>query len=765
MPDLSSVTLCAVDCANPLLALRALDLCARQCRFAEVLFLSDSVDRYQLAGCRIELIPRIGSRAEYSRFILKELGRYCRTEHLLLVQWDGYIINPDAWRPEFLEYDYIGAPWGWYQDGHRVGNGGFSLRSRRLLEALLDEAIVDLDPEDEAIGRRYRTLLESKHGIRFAPEEMASEFSFETTYPKGRPFGFHGLFNMWMVIPPQDLADFVATLGSGSVSGPQFLRLGQNYLELGRRQEAAIVLKRRMEVTPADAEAQRLLALATQAVQQPSAGSGSRAPGRNEPCPCGSGKRYKQCCGSLGADRSPASPVQREPGNAEAGLLQAAMARHQAGRLDDAEALYRQTLQANPANAVAQQYLGVLAMQRGNPVQGEALIREALATRPDIPDFHNNLGLCLRLQNRLDEAVLAYRQAIALNPDYAVGHNNLGLDLQALGQVQEARKHFEQALALQPQFAEAHWNLGLACLALGDLARGWAEYEWRLRCQPFVNDGLVLAGVPAWQGQPLAGKTLLVRREQGAGDTLQFLRFVPELIRRGARVLVDVTPDLAELAGTVAPAVELVDRAAPLPPVDYYINLMSLPYRLGITLDNLPSTVPYLRPDAARVAAWQARLASFPGQRIGLVWAGNPKHKNDHNRSCPLAALQPLFGLPDVAWFSLQKGEHAKQLAGLPHGHITDLGAELNSFADTAAALQALDLLITVDTSVAHLAGALGRPAWVLLPYAPDWRWMLERDDSPWYPSLHLFRQRSAGDWVGVIERLRQRAGDLCVGS
>jgi Tfp pilus assembly protein PilF len=420
-----------------------------------------------------------------------------------------------------------------------------------------------------------------------------------------------------------------------------------------------------------------------------------------------------------------------------------------------AEAAYRKILGLNSGNAVAKQYLGVLAMQQGEPLKGELLIREAIAAMPGVPDFHNNLGLCLRLQDRLREAVLAYRQALALNPTYLPARNNLGLDLMAQAQVREAAAEFEQAIAAEPKFAEAHWNLGLALLTLGDLPRGWREYEWRLQCQPFADDGLNLAGVAPWQGQPLAGKTLLVRREQGAGDTAQFLRFIPALRRQGARVLLHVRPEMATLARSADPQVELVDPSATIL-ADWYVNLLSLPHWLGVTLETLPGPIPYLCADADKAARWHERLRGYPGRRIGLVWGGNPKHKNDRNRSCPLAVLKPLLDLPGISWFSLQKGEPARQLADIEPGKIIDLGPEFQDFSDTAAALESLDLLITVDTSVAHVAGALGRPAWVMIPKAPDWRWLLDREDSPWYPSLRLFRQEGVSGWHGVRDRIAE---------
>jgi tetratricopeptide (TPR) repeat protein len=714
MKDLPQVTLCAIDCVNPVLALRALDISLQQCRFGDAVFLSDSADRYQLPGCRMVSIPRIDSRADYSRFVIKELGEHFRTSHVLVVQWDGYVLNGNAWREEFLDYDYIGAPWRFHTDGHRIGNGGFSLRSRRLLDALSDPAVTELDPEDEAIGRRYRPLLEQCHGVRFPPESLARNFSFESLEPLGPPFGFHGLFNMWMLLPPGQLAEFVETLAPSSVAGIPMLRLAANYVELKRWQEAAVVLRRRLQVVPGDAEAQALLA------------------------------------------RIPDGAASGAPSVGEQDLLQAALGHHQQGRLAEAEAAYRKVLGLNPGNAVAKQYLGVLAMQQGDPGRGEAMIREAIAAMPGMPDFHNNLGLCLRQQDRLREAVLAYRQALALNPGYLPARNNLGLDLMAQAQLPEAAAEFEQAIAAEPKFAEAHWNLGLALLTLGELPRGWREYEWRLQCQPFGDDGLNLAGVAPWRGEPLVGKTLLVRREQGAGDTAQFLRFLPRLCDQGARVLLHVRPEMAVLARSVDPRVELVDPVALPAAPDYYANLLSLPRWLEVTLDALPGPMPYLHAESGRLEAWRERLAAYPGRRIGLVWGGNPKHKNDRNRSCPLAVFKPLLDLPGISWFSLQKGEPARQLAEIEPGKIIDLGPEFQDFADTAAALEALDLLITVDTSVAHVAGALGRPAWVMIPKAPDWRWLLDREDSPWYPSLRLFRQEGVSGWHGVRDRIAE---------
>ncbi len=419
MPDLPSVTLCAVDCLNPGLALRAIDICGLQCSFGDVVFLSDTASRSALEGCRMVDIPRIGSVAEYSRFVVKELGRYINTEFVLLVQWDGYIINPRSWRAEFLDYDYIGAPWGWYQDNHRVGNGGFSLRSRRLLDALQDEGIVDCEPEDEAIGRRYRPLLESKYGIRFAPEEIAEAFSYETISPKGDPFGFHGLFHMWSVLPQQELQGFAAALANSSVASRQYFQLCKNYVELGCMEEAALLLKRRLGVVPEDIEAGKLLA----SLSSPQAGVPpmQRLLGRNDPCPCGSGKKYDECCGAIPENQSADAPL---PSGQISFHLHNAMAHHHAGRMAEAEAGYRLVLEHKPKNATALQYFGVLSMQRGETLQARQLNRRALDLRSYMADFLINLGTGLRRKGRMKEAQACDSYVAAIRPDYIPAHNN-----------------------------------------------------------------------------------------------------------------------------------------------------------------------------------------------------------------------------------------------------------------------------------------------------------------------------------------------------
>jgi tetratricopeptide (TPR) repeat protein len=739
-------TLCLVDSQNHALAARAMWQTLAAMKFADALFFSDLGT--DTGGARHVAIAPLDGRAAYSRFIVKGMLDYIQTEHVLLIQWDGYVVNPAAWTDEFLKYDYIGAPWGFHADAYRVGNGGFSLRSRRLLEALQDPEIVDLDPEDEAICRRYRPMLEHRYGIRFAPEEVAARFSFETTYPQGVPFGFHALYNMWMFIAPEEFDAFLAMLSPQILASPQLLQLGRNYKDLGKTREAMAILNRRLQVSPQDQEAIALLRTMekprpiTQAVTS-----------RNAPCPCDSGKRYKECCGQL--------PDMNKPEQSVGGLLTAAMQHHQSGKLFEAGALYGQILRRDPGNVFALHYSGVLLMQQGKVSVAESLLRQSLALQAAIPDFHSNLGLCLRAQDRLDEAVACYRQALGINPEYVEALNNMGLDLQQMGQIQDALKCFEQAVSIRPDFAQAHWNLGLALLLQGEFERGWAEYEWRLNCPEFRMGSGIPNGVLPWKSEPIAGKSILLLREQGAGDNFQFVRYAKILADQGAKVVVEATPESADLMASAPGIANVVRPGEPPMGVDYYCPMLSLPHRSRNLTQSIPSELPYLTPPPQVMEKWSRQFQSIQGLKIGLVWAGSPTHANDHNRSCRLVDLAPLLGISGINWFSLQKGQAADQLQQLHSKSIMDLGLMLNDFSDTAAVISHLDLIIAVDTSVVHLSGALNKSCWVMLPYAPDFRWLLGREASAWYPSLSLFRQPKPGDWASVVSTISSALADM----
>ena len=749
-------TLCVVDTQTHALAARAMRLSLAAMDFTDALFISDSAE--DTGGARHVAIAPLAGRAAYSRFVMKDLLPHIETEHALLIQWDGYVVNPAAWSDDFLDHDYIGARWGFRKDAHCIGNGGFSLRSRRLLEALQDPAIDRFEPEDEMICRHYRPMLESRYGMRFSPPEVADRFSFETTYPQGRPLGFHGLFNMWLFLDDAEVADFVAMMPRSVLGSIQFLSLAKNFIDLKRFDAARIALEQRLRVFPADAKCTEMLG-----ALNGSAGKSTAAPAsRNAPCPCGSGKRYKHCCGQDGAAQD-ATAAQSE--NVPEALLRRAMAHHQAGRLADARKDYEAVL-ALGEDAVAEHYLGVLDMQEKRPHEGERRIRAALAKRDDVPDFFNNLGLCLRAQGRLEEAVAEYRKALDLHPAYAPAWSNLGLDLHKLGHLDEALDAFNRALALDANLTQARFSRALVLLTQGDFAQGWPEYESRMRCPEYAAGYRLppMAGTPRpWQGEALAGKSLLLIAEQGIGDTLQFIRYAKPLADTGARIGLYVRQ--AHVAGLLRNAhglSEVYAGDAVIPAYDYFCHVLSLPRLCGtLSLAAIPADVPYIEAPANRRDYWRKHLDAIPARlRVGLAWAGNPSNVDDRNRSCSLAALVGLFELPDVAWINLQLGAGREALNAM-QTPVLDWGDEQTDFAETAALMAELDLIITVDTSIAHAAGALGCPVWIMLQYIADFRWLLNRADSPWYPTARLFRQPRAGDWPAVAAAVQAALADF----
>jgi tetratricopeptide (TPR) repeat protein len=410
----------------------------------------------------------------------------------------------------------------------------------------------------------------------------------------------------------------------------------------------------------------------------------------------------------------------------------------------------------------------------------------ALALRPDAAPLHGNRGNILRGLGRRQEALASFDRALALNPGDAEAYNNRaivhlelnrpmealadcdraierradfafallnrGNALQCLNRFDEALESFDRALALAPDLAEAHWNKSLLLLALGDFGRGLPEFEWRWR-----RDGANPRNFtqPLWRGENLQGKTILLHAEQGFGDTIQFLRYVPMVVARGGKVILEIPDSLTPLVDRADGIIAMVRPGAPPPPFDLHCPLMSLPLAFGTTLASIPATMPYLHAPIGRAAHWKNVLAATDGKRVGLAWSGKPSHKNDHNRSIALAQLMPLLSLPRVDFVSLQRDYRDTDLAALAVApNLRRLDADLADFGDTAAVIDNLDLVITVDTAVAHLAGALGKPVWILVPAIQDWRWLLRRDDSPWYPTARLFRQPEIGNWDGAIAKL-----------
>jgi tetratricopeptide (TPR) repeat protein len=407
-------------------------------------------------------------------------------------------------------------------------------------------------------------------------------------------------------------------------------------------------------------------------------------------------------------------------------------------------------------------------LNRGNALtelgRAEEAIAEydrVLAIYPNHPGALFNRGNVLHALGRYAEAVAAFDRALALVPQHAEAWNNRGIALYALNRHAQALASYDRALAVRKDFADAHYNRSLSLLIAGDYARGFEAYEWRGRRTGMAPHRRELRK-PLWLGEyPIAGKTILLHAEQGLGDTIQFVRYVPLLVRAGAKVVVEAQPELAGLLSSVDGIVSVVSRGEKLPGFDVHCPLPSLPraFRTGLSV---PAEIPYLRASPERLEKWRCRIEAPGRPRIALAWAGNPAHVNDRHRTIAFARLDPLLATPGLQFIGVQRdlrlGE-AELLSG--DRRILHLGGELTDFADTAAVITLSDLVISVDTALAHLAGALGKPVWILLPFAPDWRWMLDREDSPWYPTARLFRQPAIGEWDGPIARVQRELAQL----
>jgi tetratricopeptide (TPR) repeat protein len=499
--------------------------------------------------------------------------------------------------------------------------------------------------------------------------------------------------------------------------------------------------------------------------------------------------------------------------------LERARAHHHAGRLSQAESIYRRILIYDPNNAEVINLLGTLAMQSGHSDAAVDLVKRAIALSPANPEYLNNLGIALLNGGHAKEAIDILQQAAAISPRIPYIYFNLGNALKAIGRLDDAIKCYEQTLALDPvnigalnnmgtalkncgridqaiasfrrlleidpnlhwahnnlgeslrrrndlegaeacwrraieingEYPTAHWNLGTLLLLQGKFQEGWEQYAWRSR---EGHLGFLSTELPApqWDGSLLEGKTILLQAEQGLGDTIQFVRFLPMVRQLDGKIVFACDPDLALLFRGQFEVEQWVTSRDDQPACDVQCLLLRLPMLLGTNLKNIPAPVPYLAAPPAAREKWKQRLAAHPGLKVGIAWAGKPAYSDDRNRSMNFFVLAPLLQLPDVALVSLQKGDASQQIAG--NSRIFDWTAELADFSQTAGLIANLDLVITVDTAVAHLAGAMGKPVWTLLPYAPDWRWMLDRTDTPWYPTMRLFRQQRMGDWSEPIEQV-----------
>jgi Tfp pilus assembly protein PilF len=434
----------------------------------------------------------------------------------------------------------------------------------------------------------------------------------------------------------------------------------------------------------------------------------------------------------------------------------------EAGMVDQAAECYRTSIILAPGSPGPYHNLGSLLRDQGRLDQGLASFRRALWIEPRHPDLHDGLATLEQYRERLDVAIPSYRRAIALQPERADFYNNFGNGLLQDGQVAPAELVYRRALALAPEHADACFNLSLVFLLTGRLRQGWPGYERRWQTRQLSHERRDFPQ-PLWQGQASPGRTLLLHGEQGFGDILQFCRYAPLARAKGVRIVLEVPAALRRLLDGPAGCDLVVTRGDPLPPFDFHCPLLSLPLMLGTqSLADIPASIPYIRPETALTALWAKRLgARSDGRpRVGLVWAGAPRSDSpaqaafDRRRSLPPAALARLLAIPGLCFFSLQKGIVAGP-------GLIDFMAEMTDFADTAALIANLDLVISVDTAVAHLAGAIGKTVWLLNRFDTDWRWLTERDDTPWYPTMRIFRQRLRGDWNGVIDDVAQALAAL----
>jgi Flp pilus assembly protein TadD len=479
--------------------------------------------------------------------------------------------------------------------------------------------------------------------------------------------------------------------------------------------------------------------------------------------------------------------------------LRQAAAQHARGEIAQAEAKYRELLTHAPGNAELLHLIGVAALQQNRKEEAVDLMQQAVQINPKIAEYHNNLGIALDALDRREESVASYREALKLKPVYPEAHNNLAGTLAMVGNLDEAIAEYQiaveqnpnyaeawdnlgstlrlarrndesmaahnKAIELKPDFAYAHFNRGTLYLATGEFQKGWEDLEWRWKCPTFGHPQRDF-GKPMWAGEDLHGKTILFHSEQGLGDVLQFVRYASILADRGARVIVEAQEELYSLLPDVPGVSVAFKRGEQLPEFDYHIPMMSVPRVVQTTLETIPADMPYILPPAMAHENWRtitrqdARAEGQKKLRVGLAWAGNPKNLIDRRRSIPLSMLAPLGAAPNVRFYSLQVGPAAAQTASSSFP-IIDHSAKLTDFVETAGLIANMDLVICVETAVAHLAGAMNQKTWLLMYEPPDWRWMFDREDSPWYPSIRIFRQKTPRNWEDPINEIAEKLREL----
>ena len=426
------------------------------------------------------------------------------------------------------------------------------------------------------------------------------------------------------------------------------------------------------------------------------------------------------------------------------------------GRFDEALACYAKAIELNPSFPEAHSNMGSALAAAGRPKEAVELLRKAATLREKFPEAYNNMGVAYMEMGRPDEAMACFLTSLQHNPDYAEANSNLAVNLVSAGQFDQAFGYYDRAIAALPHFVDAHWNRSLAYLVQGRFDVGWEAYRWRWKRphavrQPYPG--------PEWDGQEsLVGKTLVMHHEQGLGDNIQFIRYAHQVQALGGRAVIHVPAEILALCRTIGPQFTVVSRPEDTGEYHFQNTMLCLPRLLGTDLNSIPAPVGYLSADPAKTAQWQDRLRALTGFRVGIVWRGRPEHKNDRMRSLPALQFARMLDVPGLSVVSLQKDPRPEELVALRSvvPGLYDAAPHLQDFSDTAAAMAALDLVLTVDTSAAHVAGAIGVKVWTLIPFSPDWRWLLHRSDSPWYPTMRLWRQQRPGEWGTVIESVRQ---------
>jgi tetratricopeptide (TPR) repeat protein len=432
------------------------------------------------------------------------------------------------------------------------------------------------------------------------------------------------------------------------------------------------------------------------------------------------------------------------------------------GSLDEAMVSFQKALQLDPNLFEVHVSLGSILHAKGSLDEAVACYQKAIQLNPQFYGIYNDLGIVLQEKLQFDEAALCFRRALRLNPRFIQSYINLGNTLQAKGSLDEAIACFQKVLQLDPDSAYANYNLSLSLLLSGNFEQGWEKYEWR-RYIEGLSYLRVNFSQPFWDGNDMKGGTVLLLGEQGFGDIIQFIRYAPYVAQRNAKVVVTCHSELKSLVQNVDGIQRVIKYGEQLPEFDAYCPLLSLPFIFHTTIESIPVSIPYVRVNPYLVQKWKAELRyDHPDFKVGLVWSSNPKNTKLRYKSCLLSDFSQLAHFNNITFYSLQKGEAAVQVKNPSKGlNLIDLTEKINDFSDTAAFIKNLDLIISVDTAVAHLAGAIGKPVWILLPFSPDWRWMLNREDSPWYLTMRLFRQSTPGNWNTVIAHIEKELGIL----